>query len=107
MANKPKDLSLGLGAVIAFLLPASVALNSRMHAPDLAPEERSGATTGLILATIVISLIVALVAYLVRRYLIRKNAKSDRSWDAFTLFFILAIAGSVVARFVPLSAFAP
>jgi hypothetical protein len=91
-----------LSAAVAFLLPAAAALDSRLHPPDLAPEEQGGANLGAILATLVISLVVALVIYLVRRYLVRRNEKNTRSWDAFTLFFFLAIAGSVLARVVPL-----
>jgi hypothetical protein len=102
MALSSKDLSLGIGGVVAFFLPAAGALNSRLHPPDLAPAERSGAQLGMILATIMIGLVVALVIYLVRRYIVLKNAKSERGWDTFILFFFLAIVGSVLARVVPL-----
>ena len=39
MANRPGRMGLWLSVGVAFLLPADCALNSRMHPPDLAPEE--------------------------------------------------------------------
>ena len=102
MADKRRDLSLWLSAAVALFLPAACALDSRMNMPDLAPEEQTGADTALIVITIAISLVIALAIYLVRRYLVLKNGKSDRGWDTFTLFFFLALVGSVLARFVPL-----
>lgn len=102
MASKTWGVSLAISAVVAFLLPAGCALDSRMHPVDLAPAERTGAQTYLILATIVTSLVVALVIYLVRRYIVLKNGKSDRGWDTFTLFFLLAVVGSILARTVPM-----
>lgn len=62
----------------------------------------TGAETAMIVIAIVISLIVALSTYLVRRYLVLGNHQSDRGWDTFILFFFVAIVGSVLARVVPL-----
>lgn len=102
MANKQRDLSLGLGAVLAFLLPAARNLYSRTHPPELAPAEVIGWETFLVLEALATILIVALVIYVVRRYVVLENRKGDRGWDAFALFVFLAILGNVLAGLVPI-----
>jgi heme/copper-type cytochrome/quinol oxidase subunit 2 len=105
MANRPGNVSLWLSVGVAFLLPAACALNSRMHPPDLAPEEQTSADFALILMTAVTALIIAMAIYLVWRFVLQQNAKSARNWDIFPLFFFLGIAGSLLARTIPLPGF--
>lgn len=73
-----------------------------MHPVDLLPEEQTGGETYLIVATFTTSLFVALTIYLVRRYIVLKNGKSDRGWDTFALFLFLGIVGSILARTIPI-----
>jgi heme/copper-type cytochrome/quinol oxidase subunit 2 len=105
MAGSPGNTRLWLSVGVAFLLPAACTLNSRLHPPDLAPEEQTGADFALIIMTAVSSLVIALAIYLLWRFILQQNAKSARNWDIFPLFFFLAIAGSLLARLVPLPGF--
>lgn len=99
---KSRDWSLRIGLAVAFAVPAGCMVNSRASAPVVLPEEMSGYETGDMLATTVTTLFVALVVYLVRRYGFLDNAKGQRGWDAFVLFLLAAVAGNIVARFVPI-----